>query len=139
MKKNGFARNILDLPLNKRKQILETLVFQNLVKGVIEIAEWKKASTVKEIKALLAEVVEARGEGVVVKNPHSLYVLGARATPWIKVKPGESCLAPPIFRFRSRDSYYPPLQIIWINWEKRLILSSLVRVSLFHNSPFKFS
>lgn len=53
----------------------------------IEVIDYKFTSSKDELKKVFKEVVEARGEGLVVKNPDSNYQLGLRQHTWIKLKP----------------------------------------------------
>ncbi|KAJ6621385.1 DNA ligase 4 [Mycena sp. CBHHK59/15] len=57
------------------------------IKGRIEFAVEYRGKTAKDVRARMDEVMEARGEGLVIKHPASQYVLNGRNMDWIKVKP----------------------------------------------------
>ena len=53
----------------------------------LEIHEYTKATTADAIEPLLREVVANASEGLVLKNPRSMYRLNSRNDDWLKVKP----------------------------------------------------
>lgn len=53
----------------------------------IEIHEYEEATTAARVDEALRDVVAEKSEGLVLKNPRSLYHLNARNEDWIKVKP----------------------------------------------------
>jgi ATP-dependent DNA ligase len=57
------------------------------IKGRIEFAVEYRGKTAKDVRERMDEVMEARGEGLVIKHPASQYVLNGRNMDWIKVKP----------------------------------------------------
>ncbi|OHF03651.1 DNA ligase I [Colletotrichum orchidophilum] len=60
------------------------------VKGVhrrLEIHEYESATTPDAIEPLLRKVVAEASEGLVLKNPRSMYRLNSRNDDWLKVKP----------------------------------------------------
>ncbi|TFK29738.1 DNA ligase 4 [Coprinopsis marcescibilis] len=57
------------------------------VTGRIEFAVEYRGKTAKDIRQRMEEVMEARGEGLVIKHPNSKYILNGRNLDWIKVKP----------------------------------------------------
>ncbi|KAJ7281646.1 DNA ligase IV [Mycena rebaudengoi] len=57
------------------------------IKGRIEFATEYRGKTAKDVRERMDEVMEARGEGLVIKHPSSQYVLNGRNMDWIKVKP----------------------------------------------------
>jgi len=79
-----------DEPLKKytlrdRRKALEASV--KPVHRRMEIHTYTEASTAKEIEPLLRQVVAEASEGLVVKNPRSMYRLNERNDDWMKVKP----------------------------------------------------
>lgn len=62
------------------------------IKGRIEFAVEYRGKTAKDVRTRMDDVMEARGEGLVIKHPASQYVLNGRNMDWIKVeisrKPG---------------------------------------------------
>lgn len=85
---NG-STSLLGSPLAKRREWLETKVFSppDGVPNVIETPLTEKCFSVECIQRFLSKVIHERGEGIIVKNPSSLYQLGGRSSAWIKVKP----------------------------------------------------
>ncbi|KAF8216400.1 DNA ligase 4 [Mycena galopus ATCC 62051] len=57
------------------------------IKGRIEFAVQFTGKTAQDVRMKMDEVMEARGEGLVIKHPLSQYVLNGRNMDWIKVKP----------------------------------------------------
>ncbi|KAK1621759.1 DNA ligase I [Colletotrichum phormii] len=60
------------------------------VKGVyrrLEIHEYESATSPEAIEPLLRKVVAEASEGLVLKNPRSMYRLNSRNDDWLKVKP----------------------------------------------------
>lgn len=57
------------------------------IKGHIEFVDEFVAKTAKDVREKMEEVMNDRGEGLVMKHPDSEYVLNGRNKDWIKVKP----------------------------------------------------
>ncbi|KFA52786.1 hypothetical protein S40293_00858 [Stachybotrys chartarum IBT 40293] len=53
----------------------------------LEIHSYTSATTADEIEPLLRDVVANASEGLVLKNPRSMYRLNSRNDDWLKVKP----------------------------------------------------
>ncbi|KAF3930625.1 hypothetical protein ABW19_dt0205583 [Dactylella cylindrospora] len=53
----------------------------------LEIHDYTEGRTVDDIKSKLRDVIAEASEGLVIKNPRSMYHLGDRNDDWIKVKP----------------------------------------------------
>lgn len=53
----------------------------------MEFVAGYEGRTVNDIRTRLEEVVENRGEGLIIKHPLSEYVLNGRNVDWVKVKP----------------------------------------------------
>ena len=53
----------------------------------LELHEYQVGTQEKEIEDALRKMVETASEGLVVKNPRSMYLLNDRNDDWIKVKP----------------------------------------------------
>ncbi|KAF3311061.1 DNA ligase (ATP) [Orbilia oligospora] len=53
----------------------------------LEVHTYTEGTTVEDIKVKLREVVAEASEGLVIKNPRSMYCLGDRNDDWLKVKP----------------------------------------------------
>lgn len=79
-----------DVPITKytlrdRRRALEASV--NPVHRRMEIHPYKDATKAEEIEPMLRQVVAEASEGLVLKNPRSMYKLNERPDDWIKVKP----------------------------------------------------
>ncbi|KAI1489106.1 DNA ligase [Biscogniauxia mediterranea] len=57
------------------------------VPGRLEILEYTKATSSEAIEPMLRKIVSDASEGIVIKNPGSMYKVDDRNTDWIKVKP----------------------------------------------------
>jgi DNA ligase 4 len=79
-----------DEPLTKytlrdRRKALERCIVD--VHRRLEIHKYEKAHTAEAIEPLLRKVVAEASEGLVLKNPRSMYRLNSRNDDWMKVKP----------------------------------------------------
>ncbi|KAI1495699.1 DNA ligase [Biscogniauxia marginata] len=57
------------------------------VPGRLEILDYTKATSPDAIEPMLRKIVSDASEGIVIKNPRSMYKVGDRNSDWIKVKP----------------------------------------------------
>ena len=57
------------------------------VPGRLEFVVEFEGKTAKDVRQRMDEVMEARGEGLILKHPESEYTLNGRNKDWIKVKP----------------------------------------------------
>lgn len=76
---------LLDYTLEDRRKALKSVatdVFRRF-----EIHPYTVAKTVTEIESELRQVISTASEGLVVKNPRSIYRLNDRNDDWVKVKP----------------------------------------------------
>ncbi|KAI0476627.1 ATP dependent DNA ligase domain-containing protein [Xylaria cf. heliscus] len=53
----------------------------------LEVHDYVAATSPEEIDPILRKIVSDASEGLVVKNPRSMYTVGLRVPDWIKVKP----------------------------------------------------
>ncbi|KAI0799207.1 ATP dependent DNA ligase domain-containing protein [Xylaria sp. FL0064] len=53
----------------------------------LEVHDYVPATSPDEIEPMLRQIVSDASEGLVVKNPRSMYTVGLRVPDWIKVKP----------------------------------------------------
>jgi DNA ligase-1 len=75
----------LDRPLRERRQGLESL-FAALKQSLLGLARITQAQSVEHIEAAF-EAARARGnEGLMIKDPASLYAPGRRGLAWLKLK-----------------------------------------------------
>jgi ATP dependent DNA ligase domain len=79
---NGMS--LLQKPLKYRKRNMRAYVKE--IAGRIEFTTEFEAKTAKDIRQRMDEIMEARGEGLVIKHPDSEYVLNGRNKDWIKVR-----------------------------------------------------
>ncbi|KAJ3559037.1 hypothetical protein NM688_g581 [Phlebia brevispora] len=80
---NGMS--LLHKSLKFRKRNLRAYIKE--VKGRIEYATEWEGRTAQDVRKRMDDIMEARGEGLVLKHPDSEYVLNGRNRDWIKVKP----------------------------------------------------
>ena len=80
---NGTS--LLHKSLKFRKRNLRACVSE--IKGRIEFATEWEGKTAQDIRKRMDDIMEQRGEGLVVKHPDTEYVLNGRNRDWVKVKP----------------------------------------------------
>jgi DNA ligase-4 len=80
---NGEA--LTNYSLRDRRKALDSAV-KNVYRR-LEIHEYKEATTAAEVEPMLRKVVAEASEGLVMKNPRSVYRLNERNNDWMKVKP----------------------------------------------------
>ncbi|KAJ3527652.1 hypothetical protein NMY22_g9703 [Coprinellus aureogranulatus] len=76
---------LLDKSTAFRKRNMKHCVKE--IKGRIEYVTEYRGKTGKDVRDKMERVMEARGEGLVIKHPLSKYTLNGRKADWIKVKP----------------------------------------------------
>ncbi|XP_060566406.1 DNA ligase 4-like [Ruditapes philippinarum] len=76
---------LTNLPLKERVKYLEKTF--NTEKGRLIISEHKEAKTNQDCADALNEAIDGREEGIMVKNPESVYRPNTRKGGWFKVKP----------------------------------------------------
>ncbi|KAK3510421.1 hypothetical protein QTP70_005919 [Hemibagrus guttatus] len=72
-------------PLKKRYDTLQTVFTP--VKGRIQLVQNTEAKTKQEVINALNEAIDNREEGIMVKNPMSIYKPDKRGEGWLKIKP----------------------------------------------------
>ncbi|KAG8906784.1 hypothetical protein FRB99_006161 [Tulasnella sp. 403] len=82
---SGKETLLTEVPLKNRRKTI-TQLFKELP-GRLEFAIARPGKNVQDVEKMLQEIVEARGEGLVLKTPMSKYILGGRESCWMKVKP----------------------------------------------------
>ncbi|KAG8950113.1 DNA ligase (ATP) [Tulasnella sp. 424] len=82
---SGKETLMTEMPLKNRQKTIKSLFYE--IPGRFEFAISRPGKTVQDVEKLLNEVVESRGEGLVIKTPNSKYILGGRENCWMKVKP----------------------------------------------------
>lgn len=78
-------RDLTRAPLRKRREALDKAITD--VPRRLEVHKYQEARDASEIEPKLREVVADRSEGLVLKNPRSVYRLNERNDDWMKVKP----------------------------------------------------
>lgn len=78
-------KQLTQYTLRDRRNALEKAV--QPVHRRLEIHTYTRATTADAIEPLLREVVANASEGLVLKNPRSMYRLNSRNDDWLKVKP----------------------------------------------------
>ncbi|THH05269.1 hypothetical protein EW145_g4922 [Phellinidium pouzarii] len=71
--------------VKSRKRNLRACV--NEVKGRMEFVVEFEGKNVNDVQRRLEDIMENRGEGIILKHPNSVYVLNGRNNDWVKVKP----------------------------------------------------
>ncbi len=75
------GETLIDLPLRERRKRLEDVCAESIV------AKQTVTDNAADIEAIYKEALAAGHEGVVLKNPDSLYTPGKRGKNWLKLKP----------------------------------------------------
>ncbi|KAG6034623.1 hypothetical protein E4U41_006469 [Claviceps citrina] len=78
-------KSLTQYTLRDRRKALERAVHS--VHRRLEIHGYVAATTADAIEPMLREVVATASEGLVLKNPRSMYRLNSRNDDWLKVKP----------------------------------------------------
>ncbi|KIK60460.1 hypothetical protein GYMLUDRAFT_73906 [Collybiopsis luxurians FD-317 M1] len=79
------GQSLLDKSTSFRKKNLRNCLREE--KGRIEFAIEYKGKTGKDVRTRMEQVMESKGEGLVIKHPKARYILNGRNSDWIKVKP----------------------------------------------------
>ncbi|KAF9785002.1 DNA ligase 4 [Thelephora terrestris] len=79
------GQSLLHKSCKFRKRNLRTCFTET--QGRIELVSEFQGETAKDVKECMEIVMEARGEGLILKHPDGEYVLNGRNKDWIKVKP----------------------------------------------------
>ncbi len=74
-------RSVTDLPLVERRQLLEKIANPNLLAGQV------LTSNVEAAEEIYRQALAAGHEGIIIKNPTSVYAPGKRGKNWLKIKP----------------------------------------------------
>ncbi|KIP10052.1 hypothetical protein PHLGIDRAFT_125880 [Phlebiopsis gigantea 11061_1 CR5-6] len=79
------GQSLLQRSLKFRKRNLKACLTE--VKGRLELSVEFEGKTAQDVRQRMEDVMNNRGEGLVIKHPDSEYVLNGRNKDWIKVKP----------------------------------------------------
>lgn len=66
-----------------RKRNLRSCIKE--IKGRLEFITEFEGKTASDVRKRMEDVMDARGEGLILKHPNSEYVLNGRNKDWIKV------------------------------------------------------
>lgn len=81
------GQNLTYLPLKERLNKLQELINTSKSNNKhIQVLETKEINTVDYLKKYFHEQIEKKLEGIIVKNPESIYEPGTRNFEWIKLK-----------------------------------------------------
>jgi DNA ligase-1 len=76
---------LMDDPLRERREHLEQLIAANPQSGVL-LSNAIEVSTQEQIEAAFCNARDCRNEGLILKDPDSLYTPGRRGQAWLKLK-----------------------------------------------------
>ena len=75
------GKSTVDLPLARRRELLEGIVDPSILAGQIV------TDSVQKAEEIYRQALETGHEGLILKNPLSLYSPGKRGKNWLKIKP----------------------------------------------------
>ncbi len=75
------GRSVVDLPLTERRKLLQEIADPDL------LADQVLSGEPKEVEEIYRKALEAGHEGLMLKNPSSVYAPGKRGKNWLKIKP----------------------------------------------------
>jgi len=79
------GKSLLNNSAVKRRDLLRFALKE--VPGHVEHTVQWTGTTAKDIRKKMNDIMEKRGEGLVIKHPKAMYLLNGRNLDWIKVKP----------------------------------------------------
>ena len=80
------GHDLLEMPLRERRAALEALDLPGQTEGRLLYARLDRAGSADEVDALFDAARERRNEGLMVKDPASVYQPGRRGLGWLKLK-----------------------------------------------------
>ena len=80
------GKDITPYSLRERRKALERCIAKE-IPGRFEIHTCKEGTRAEDIEMSLRKIVEEASEGLVLKNPRTVYSLSERNDAWLKVKP----------------------------------------------------
>lgn len=78
------GKSLIDLPLIKRREALTNIVNNN---KIVKVDKQLISSDIDEIENMYTQALKAGHEGIMIKNPNSIYSPGKRGKNWLKKKP----------------------------------------------------
>ena len=80
------GRNLLREPLHARRSLLERLLTAPPAPSALLLAPTRVARSAPDIEAAFLAARQRGNEGLIAKDPHSLYTPGRRGLAWLKLK-----------------------------------------------------
>uniref|UniRef100_UPI00358EDA60 DNA ligase 4 isoform X2 n=1 Tax=Myxine glutinosa TaxID=7769 RepID=UPI00358EDA60 len=80
------GKPLSSVPLHLRLQKLHSTIAHSVFSRMV-IIDRCEASAVEEVTAALNDAIDAREEGIILKQPSSVYKPGKRGHGWLKIKP----------------------------------------------------
>ncbi len=75
------GKSLTNLPLTQRRALLEKIADPNLLAGQV------LSGSVEAVEEIYRQALAAGHEGLILKNPASVYAPGKRGKNWLKIKP----------------------------------------------------
>jgi DNA ligase-1 len=75
------GKSVVDKPLTERRKLLQEIANPNL------LADQTVSADPKEVEEIYLRALDAGHEGLMLKNPSSVYAPGKRGKNWLKIKP----------------------------------------------------
>lgn len=75
------GKSVTHLPLTERRELLEKIANPNLLAGQV------LSGSVEAVEEIYRQALAAGHEGIILKNPASVYAPGKRGKNWLKIKP----------------------------------------------------
>ena len=77
------GKSLVDLPLTERRALLERIA----IASPDLLADQVMSGSVEEAEGIYRRALDAGHEGLILKNPSSVYAPGKRGKNWLKIKP----------------------------------------------------
>jgi DNA ligase-1 len=80
------GKSVTHLPLSERRALLEKITIQNPASFAL-LADQVLSDSVEATEEIYRQALNAGHEGLILKNPSSVYAPGKRGKNWLKIKP----------------------------------------------------
>ena len=80
------GKSVTHLPLTERRALLEKITTQNPASFAL-LADQVLSDSVEAVEEIYRQALAAGHEGLILKNPSSVYAPGKRGKNWLKIKP----------------------------------------------------
>ena len=77
------GKSVIDLPLSERRALLEKIADD----PISSLADQVLSGSLELAEEIYRQALEAGHEGLILKNPNSVYAPGKRGKNWLKIKP----------------------------------------------------